>query len=124
MLRPKLQRLFKISFPTIDRLSWQSSDQIEVHVIESGIAQELERGANVGCIMCAAEHLQLAIIKRLRAKTGAVDSKLPPLTHRFAPIISRLTSIAGINLERHLRSLSNDESVVHRLKHRSDLLRR
>src|SRR2546430_1191326 len=124
MLRPKLQRLFEVSFPAIDRLPWQSSDQIEGHVVESGIAQELERRADVGRIMCAAEHLQLAIIKRLRAKAGAVDSQAPPLAHCVAPVISRLAAIARINLDRHLRTLSYDESIVHRLKNRSDLLRR
>src|SRR5436305_8243446 len=123
MLRPKLQRLFEISFPAIDRLPWQSSDQIEVHVIESGLAQELERRANVGRIMCAAEHLELAIIERLRAEAGAIDSQAPPLAHCVAPAISRLAAIAGINFERDLRILSYGESIVHRLKNRSDLLR-
>src|SRR5437588_3388233 len=98
MLRPKLQRLFEISFPASDRLPWQSSDQIEVHVIESRLAQELERRSNVGRIMCAAQHLQLAIIERLRSKAGAVDSEPPPFTHCVAPVISRFTAIAGINL--------------------------
>src|SRR6185295_18040932 len=124
MLRPQLQRLIEISFPPIDRLSRQSSDQIEVHVIESGLAQELERGANVSCIMRAAEHLQLAIIERLRAEARAVDSQPPPFTHGVAPVIGRVAAIAGIDLQRHLCALSYDESVVYGPKNRSELLRR
>src|SRR5258706_15921787 len=116
MLRPKVQRLLNISFPAIDRLPWQSRDQIEVHVIESRLAQELERRSHVGRIMCAAEHLQLAIIERLRAKAGAVDSQAPPFTHCVAPVISRIAAIARISLERRLRSLSYDEPTVYRLQ--------
>ena len=76
----QLQSKIKISLPTSERLSGQSSDQIEVDVFESGCAQALKRRRNIRGGMRAAKLFQLAIVKRLCAKTGAINSEPAKLT--------------------------------------------
>src|SRR6266404_7433417 len=75
MLGSQIQGQIEISFPTCERLTGQSSDQIEVDVFESGFAQALKRRRNVCRCMSAAELFQIPIVEGLRAKAGAIDSQ-------------------------------------------------
>ena len=62
--------------PDIHRLRRDGKHQIEVHIVEAGRAQNVERLEHLFARMDAAKSLQQLFVERLHAHRNAVDSEI------------------------------------------------
>src|SRR6267154_861750 len=78
MIRPHREQLRHRFVPTIVRLVWQSSDQIETNIVEAGFAKRLGCAEHIVAAVHPARSFQFIVLKRLHAHADTIESGFAP----------------------------------------------
>src|SRR2546423_1045187 len=108
MLWLQFQCDLHVLFPTIARLTRQTSDQIEPDICKTASAQIRKSSQRVCGVVRAAKLCEFSIVKGLCARTRTINSQSAKLTELFR------VQAAWIDLERDLRRFFDREVFVQR----------